>query len=104
MSKKKRVKQAAIEKTREIGQTYCEEKMAHPHLKAVILEVIEEQLRLDDPPETRQAYEHLLVAGHTHKQAVEMIGATLVEEIWEMLHEGKRFDRTRFTALLEQLS
>src|SRR5260370_499985 len=104
MSKKKRVKYAAIGEARETGQAYSEEKMANPHLKAVILEVVEMQLRLDDPPETRQAYERLLAAGHTHTQAVEMIGAALVEEIWEMLHEGERFDRTRFAALLEQLS
>jgi len=27
----------------------------------------------------------------------------LVEEIWAILHDHKRFDRTRFAALLEQL-
>lgn len=34
---------------------------------------------------------------------MEMIGSTVVEEIWAMLREQKPFDRPRFTALLDQL-
>jgi hypothetical protein len=37
------------------------------------------------------------------KQAVEMIGSALVEEIWAILYDHKPFDRARFTELLEQL-
>lgn len=35
----------------------------NPHLKAAILEVVENQLQADDPPETRQTLEHLLSEG-----------------------------------------
>ncbi len=75
----------------------------NPRLKALILEVVENQIRASDPPETRQTFERLLAAGYSRKQAVEMIGSALVEEIWGMLHERKVFDRARFAALLEQL-
>ena len=37
------------------------------------------------------------------KQAREMIGSALVEEIWGMLHDNKPFDRGRFRGLLEGL-
>ena len=67
------------------------------------MEVVENQIRDGDPPETRQTLERLLAAGYSRTQAVEMIGSALVEEIWAIMHEKKPFVRARFTALLEQL-
>jgi len=88
---------------REVGQPHDEETPLNPHLKAAILEVVENQIRDGDPPETRQTLERLLAAGYSRKQAVEIIGSALVEEIWAILHDQKPFDRARFTTLLEQL-
>jgi hypothetical protein len=88
---------------RGVGQLYDEETPFNPHLKAAILEVVENQIRDDNPPETRHTLERLLAAGYSRKQAVEMIGSALVEEIWAMLHDQKPFDQARFTALLEKL-
>ncbi len=86
------------------GKPYEQGKTTNPHVKAVIVEVVESQIRTGDPPETRQTFERLLVRGYSRKQTVEMIGSAVVEEIWAMLHEQKPFDRARFTTLLEQLS
>jgi hypothetical protein len=88
---------------RGIDQAYDEGTTFNPHLKATILEVVENQIRNSNPPETRQTLERLLAAGYSRKQAVEMIGSALVEEIWTILHDHKSFDLARFTALLEQL-
>ena len=84
-------------------QSYDEGTPYNPRLKALILEVVENQIRASDPPETRQTFERLLAAGYSRKQAMEMIGSALVEEIWGMLHERKLFDRGRFAGLLEKL-
>jgi len=83
--------------------SYGEETTTNPHLKAAILEVVENQISNGDPPETRQALERLLATGYSRKQAIEVIGSALVEEIWTMLHDHKPFDRARFSALLERL-
>ncbi len=88
---------------RGVDQPYNEETPFNPHLKATILEVVENQIRASDPPETRQTFERLLAAGYSRKQAMEMISSALVEEIWGMLHERKLFDRGRFAGLLEKL-
>ena len=69
---------------------------------ATISADIENQIRNSDPPETRQTLERLLAVRYSGKQAIEMIGSALVEEIWAKLHDHKPFDRVRFTALLEQ--
>jgi Domain of unknown function (DUF1841) len=89
--------------TKGANQPYGEGTATNPHLKAVIVEVVENQIRDGDPLETRQTFEQLLAAGYAREQAVEMIGSAVVEEIWAMQHERKPFDQARFTALLEQL-
>ena len=88
---------------RGVDQLYDEGITFNPHLKAAILEVVENQIRNGDPPETQQTLARLLAAGYSRKQAIEMIGSAVVEEIWAILHERKPFDRSRFAALLEQL-
>jgi hypothetical protein len=84
-------------------QPYVEGTTYNPHLKAAILEVVENQIRDDDPPETRETLERLLAAGNSRQQAIEMNGSALVEENWALLHDHKLFDRARLAALLEQL-
>jgi hypothetical protein len=77
--------------------------MPNPHLRAALLEVIENQLRASDPPETRQALERLLAAGDTREAAKAKIAAVLLEEIYDMLTKQVPFDRTRFAQRLDQL-
>jgi hypothetical protein len=91
-------------RNRRVDQAYDEEATFNPHLKAVILEVVENQIRHSDPPETRQTLERLLAAGYSRQQAIETIGSVVVEEIWAVMHDGKPFDRARFTMLLDQLN
>jgi len=89
--------------TRGVDQPFDEGTPFNPHLKAAILEVVENQIREGNPPETRLALERLLAAGYSRKQATEMIGSAVVGEIWAVLHDHKPFDRARFTSLLENL-
>jgi hypothetical protein len=101
--KKNQQKKELSRETSGASQQYGGEATTNPHLKALILEVVENQLRANDPPETRQTFERLLAAGYSRRQAVEMIGSAVVEEIWTVLHERKPFDRARFKASLEKL-
>jgi transcriptional regulator of NAD metabolism len=101
--RKNRQRHGSIRETRGADLQY-EEEGYNPYLKAAILEVVENQLRDNDPPETRQTLERLLAAGYSRKQAVEMIGSAVVGEIWSVLHEKQPFDRARFVESLEKLS
>ncbi|GAC1565107.1 MAG: hypothetical protein NVS2B2_34590 [Ktedonobacteraceae bacterium] len=103
MRGKRKKNRGLSREARGVDQPYDEGTAYNPHLKAVILEVVENQIRDGDPPETRQTLERLLATGYSRNRAVEMIGSALVEEIWAILHNHKPFDRARFTALLEQL-
>ena len=101
---KKKDKRPGLAREIRVASQLYEEGTTNPRLKAAILEVVENQLRENNPPETRQTFERLLAAGYSRKQAVEMIGSAVVEEIWAVLHDQQPFDRARFTALLEQLN
>jgi hypothetical protein len=76
----------------------------NPHLKAAILEVVENQLRANNPPEVRQTFERLLAAGHSRQEAMELIGSVVVTEIWHILREEREFDREFYKSQLDQLS
>jgi hypothetical protein len=77
--------------------------MPNLRLRAELLEVVENQLRASDPPETRQALERLLAAGDTREAATVKIAAALLEEIHDMLAQHVPFDRLRFAQRLDQL-
>jgi len=75
----------------------------NPYLKKAILEVVENQLKANDPPVTRKTLKRLLAAGYSRQQAVERIGTAVMGEIWEVLHNNQPFDLERYTALLDEL-
>ena len=78
--KKKGKRRWFAQEIRGTGQPY-EEGETNPRLKALILEVVENQLRENNPPEKRQALERLLAAGYSRQEAMEMIGSVVVGEV-----------------------
>lgn len=75
----------------------------NPILKAVYLEVVENQLRENDPPETRQAFERLCSQGFSEKDAKLLIGSVIAAETYEIHKSGKPFDHNRFVRNLQRL-
>lgn len=75
----------------------------NPRLKAIILEIVENQLSDNNPPETGQTLERLMNAGHSRQEAVELIGSVVVKEIWNALKLNKPYDQRRYVAGLNKL-
>lgn len=78
--------------------------MANPHLRRELFEVIENQLRDSDPPETRQTLDRLLAASYAREVAMSKIAVALLEEMNDMLAQRVPFDRARFKRRLDRLS
>lgn len=76
----------------------------NPRLKALILEVVDNQINDNDPPITRKTMERLKAAGYTEKKAKEMIAAVVVSYIYEIMKDGKDFDVSSYTRDLKRLS
>jgi hypothetical protein len=68
--------------------------------RAAIFAVIENQLRLNDPPETRIALDRLMGEGYTRNDAFHLIGSAIGAEIFQILGRHEQYDRERYVARL----
>ncbi len=75
----------------------------NPAFQRTVLEVVENQLREGDPPETAQTLRRLVAEGYSRREAKKLIGAVLAIETNEMLKENRRFERAGFVEALAQL-
>ena len=55
--------------------------MANLRLKKLIFEVVDNQLRENNPPVTKESYDKLIDAGYSAREAKEKIGAIVIEEM-----------------------
>lgn len=61
--------------------------MANLRLKKLILEVVNNQLKDNNPPETKDVYDKLLTVRYSVSEAKEKIGAVVIEEIYDVMKE-----------------
>ena len=72
-------------------------------LRRTILEAVDNQLREDDPPETRQTLERLMAEGHSREEAITLIGQALSVEIYEVMKSGLPYNQERYLMALGSL-
>lgn len=75
----------------------------NPHLKAAFMEVVENQIRDGDPPETRETLERLKSQGISDDDARIYIGQAVCIEVWNILKNKKEFNMERFLRNLKNL-
>jgi len=59
-------------------------------LRKQILEIIKNQLRDNDPPETKNTYDRLIKSGYDDFQTRQMIGQCLAVELFDAMKLGNR--------------
>ncbi len=75
----------------------------NPHLKSAILEVVDNQLQANDPPETRQTFDRLVSEGYSEEEAKKLIGSVVTSEIFDVLKNQEPFNPERFAKALNEL-
>ncbi len=75
----------------------------NPYLRAAFLEVVDNQLRDNDPPETKETLERLMKEGYSAKKAKEMIAQAVVVEAFIIMKTQSTFNRERFIRNLKAL-
>lgn len=75
----------------------------NPQLGDEIRTVVERQLQQPELEAPNRALERLMERGHTREEAIDTIGAILLEEIHEMMTEEEPFDRARYVERLRDL-
>jgi len=73
------------------------------YLKSAILEVVDNQLRANDPPETRQTFDRLISEGYSEEEAKKLIGCVVTSEIFDVLKKQEPFNPERFAKALNKL-
>jgi hypothetical protein len=72
-------------------------------LRTATSEVLENQLRDNDPPETRQTFDRLLSQGIAEDEVRRLLSGIIAVEIFAVVKEGRPFDRARFVERLRAL-
>jgi uncharacterized protein with ATP-grasp and redox domains len=73
------------------------------YLKYAILEVVENQLDANDPPETGKTLARLMSEGYSEEAAKNLIGCVVTSEIFDVMKNQKPFDHARFVKALNDL-
>jgi hypothetical protein len=75
----------------------------NPVLKRHITQVIENQIREKDPPETKEVYDRLRREGRSAEEAHRLLGCVLIAEIYEIEKEKRVFDLELYVKRLKAL-
>lgn len=65
-------------------------------LREQIFEIIKNQLRDHDPPETKATFDRLQKQGFDDFQTRQMIGQCLVVELFDVMKFGKTYNNARY--------
>lgn len=72
-------------------------------LRGAILEVINSQIKGNDPPETKQTLDRLLGEGFPEEEALKLIGYVVASEVFTVLKENRNYDHAKYIAALKAL-
>jgi hypothetical protein len=75
----------------------------NPLLQAQFLQVVQNQLDENNPPETRQTYDRLRALGISDEDARIYIAQVVCVEVWDCLHNQSMFNLERFVRNLNRL-
>ena len=76
----------------------------NPILKKTFIKLVENQIRDNDPPETRETLERLKSEGISEEDAKLYIGQAVCIEVWDIMrNKGQFVDMSRFLGNLKAL-
>ena len=75
----------------------------HLMSREMIMEIVENQMRDENPPETRQTYDRLTAMGYSDEDAKQLIARVVVIELFGMLKNTESFNTERFVEGLNKL-
>ncbi len=77
--------------------------MVNIQLQKTILDVVENQIRENNPPETKKTLDRLLKAGYSKDDAMKLIGRAVAVEIYKVLKNKEHFNEEKYVKALREL-
>ena len=75
----------------------------NPRLQKLVFEVIENQIRDGNPPETKATWDRLKSAGYSDLQIKKMIGGVFVQHLYHVMKDCVPMDTEKYVQDLERL-
>ena len=75
----------------------------NPHLQAAFLEIVNNQLKANDPPETRETLNRLVAQGISEDDAKRYIAQAVCVETFDILKHKRPFNLQRYVKNLARL-
>lgn len=72
-------------------------------IQTAIIEVVNQQVETNDPPQTAMTLTRLVSEGCSPEQAKELIGCVVISEVFDVLKSGEKFDLERYVEALDRL-
>lgn len=69
----------------------------------MFLGIIDNQIRDNNPPETKQTLDRLISENFSKEEAKNMIGCVVISEIFDIFKSKKEFNEQRYIAALNKL-
>jgi hypothetical protein len=73
------------------------------HLRDQIFEVIKNQIKANDPPETKITYDRLIASGYSDFETKQLIGQCVALEMFTVIKQQQPFNEARYVKNLKQL-
>ena len=70
---------------------------------SAVLEIVDNQLREENPLETKKTYRRLIDQGYSDQEARNLIGCVVTSEIYDVLKQQKPYIQRRFVRALRRL-
>lgn len=65
-----------------------------------VIQAIKEQIRQNDPPETKETFDRLRREGHAEEEVYRMLGCVMTSEIYDVMKGERVFDRDLYVRRL----
>ena len=69
----------------------------------LIIQAIKNQIRQNEPPETKETFDRLRREGHAKEEVYRMLGCVLTSEIYGVMKHERVFDRDLYVQRLQAL-
>ena len=75
----------------------------NPQLGEEMKNVVMNQIRQNDPPETKQTYDRLVKEGFPEEEAIRQLALVVAAEIHDVMKSNKPFNQKRYIKRLNDL-
>lgn len=77
--------------------------MKENRIKPKIIEIVDNQIKINNPTCTKETLERLVNTGLSEKESKELIGRVLIEEMYDILKNQVPFNEERYAKKLDML-